>query len=252
MLDFRRVIGIDASAALSFVRLKRLLHKHHATLVFTQLRPEVEGQLRRDVLTAIDRDAWRVFPDLDHGLEWFEEQVIQSEAGQQAAVIAQPGAVQAGQERGGLALLFAALGGEAGEANPAVDEALLNLMGYLKKVELEAGQTLLRQGEHQEKLYFLDSGELTIEYQAEDSQPLRLAAYGPGTFVGELSLYLGTPASASVTAARPSVAYSLSPEDLARLEQSDPLAAMVLHRFLLKRVGRRLRNALETVDELSD
>ena len=252
MLDFRRVIGVDASAALSFVRLKRLLRQYRAMLVFTQLRPEVEQQLRRDVLTANDQDTWRVFPDLDHGLEWFEEQVIQSEAGQRAAVIAQPGAVQACQERGGLALLFAALGAEAGEANPAVDEALLNLMAYLNKVELEAGQALIRQGEHHENLYFLDSGELIIEYQIEDSQPLRLATYGPGTFVGELSLYLGTPASASVTAARPSVAYSLSSEDLARLEQGVPLAAMVLHRFLLKRVGRRLQNALETVDDLSD
>jgi hypothetical protein len=235
------------------VQLKRLLRQHQAMLVFTQLRHEEgfgERQLRRDVLTAKDQDAWRVFSDLDHGLEWFEEQVIQSEAGQQAAVIAQPGAVQAGQERGGLALLFAALGAEAGEANPAVGAALLNLMGYLKKVELEAGQTLLRQGEHQEKLYFLDSG---TDHQCliEDSQPLRLAAYG------RARSSVGRPVPGHTCIRQrdrgaPSVAYSLSPEDLQRLEQSDPLAAMVLHRFLLKRVGRRLRNALETVDELSD
>jgi len=35
------------------------------------------------------------------------------------------------------------------------------------------------------------------------------------------------------------------------LEQEEPLAAALLHRFLLKRVGLRLRNALETIDALS-
>jgi len=76
-------------------------------LAFTHLRPDVKQKLRRDVLTPDDSEAWRVFPDLDHGIEWFEEQVLTSEAGRRATVQAQPGAVQAGQEQGGLALLFA-------------------------------------------------------------------------------------------------------------------------------------------------
>jgi SulP family sulfate permease len=116
MLDFRRVNGVDASAALSFVRLKRFLRQKGILLAFTQFRPEVERQLQRDVLTPSDREYWRLFPDLDHGLEWFEERVLHGEAGQLAEVQAQPGAVQAGQEHGGLALLFAAMGMEAEEA----------------------------------------------------------------------------------------------------------------------------------------
>ena len=251
LLDFRRVIGVDASAALSFVRLKRLLRQYKMRLIFTHLRPEVEQVLHREVLTPGDQGMLFVFPDLDHGVEWFEAQALASEAGWQASVEPLPGAVQAGQERAGLALLFATLGSEVDEFDEVADNALLRLMGYLERVELEAGQVLISQGQPHESMYFLDAGELTIEYRTEDGQVMRLENNGPGAVVGELGLYLGTPASASVTAARPSIVYSLSTAGLRHLEQEEPLAAALLHRFLLKRVGLRLRNALETIDALS-
>lgn len=250
MLDFYRVIGVDASAALSFVRIKRLLRQHRILLVFTHLRPEVEKKLQ-DVLTPGDSETWRVFPDLDHGVEWFEEQVLTSEAGRRATVLAQPGAVQAGQEQGGLALLFAALGMEA-EEDEAASQALLRLMTYLERVTLDAGQTLIRQNEYQPYLYFLDAGALTVEYRTERDHQVRLATSGPGAIVGELSPYLDAPASATVTAAQPSTAYRLSAASLRQLERQDPFAAAVLHRFLLKRVGQRLQSTLETVQALSD
>lgn len=100
-------------------------------------------------------------------------------------------------------------------------------------------------------MYFLGSGELKIEYRTEQSQLVRLETSGPGTVVGELGLYLGLPASASVTALVPSTVYGLSAESLRHLEHDEPLAAALLHRFLLKRVGLRLRGALETIDALS-
>jgi SulP family sulfate permease len=251
VLDFRWVNGIDASAALSFVRLKRLLRKFGVQLVFSGLRPEIEHKLRKEVLTPADREHWRLLPDLDHAVEWFEQRVLEGEAGRQAEVTAQPGVVQAGQERGGLALLFAALGVAAEEVEQDADQALLRLLGYLERVELASGQSLITQGEPHKCMYFLDAGELTIEYRTGENQSVRLETSGPGTIVGELGLYLGTPASASVTAARPSIAYGLSDDNLHRLELEDPLAAALLHRFLLKRVGQRLQRSLEAMEALA-
>jgi SulP family sulfate permease len=252
LLDFRRVNGIDASASLSFVRIKRLLRNNNILLAMSHLRPDIQHVLQADVLTAKDQETWRLFPDRDHALEWYEGQVLMSEADRQVEVIAQPGAVQVGQEQGGLALLYAALGVEAKGDDERITQALIHLMGYLERVELEAGQALIVQGERQQNLYFLDSGEITIEYQTTEGEHLRLADIGPGTMVGELSLFLGTPSSASVVSTRPSTLYRLSAENLEQLEVEDPLAAMVLHRFLLKRVGQRLLNTLETVSELTD
>jgi len=251
LLDFRRVIGIDASAALSFVRLKRLLRQHKMRLIFTHLRPDVEQVLQREVLTPGEADMLSVFPDLDHGVEWFEAQTLAGDAARLATVESLPGAIQEGQTRAGLALIFATLGSEADGLDENADQALLHLMSYLERVELEAGQALICQGEPHQFMYFLDAGELTIEYHTEDGQAIRLETNGPGAVVGELGLYLGTPASASVTAAQPAIAYGLSVANLRRLEHEEPLAAVLLHRFLLKRVGLRLRGALETIDALS-
>jgi SulP family sulfate permease len=244
------VNGLDASAASSFVRLKRLLIQHHILLAFTGLNPTVERRLQREVLTPADQEHWRVFSDLDHAMEWFEDQVLQGEAGLQAAVQAQMGAVQAGQERGGLALLFATLGTEAEQVGPAAVDGLLHLMEYLKRHSLEAGEVLIRQGEYQKNLYFLDAGELSVERVGEENIPLRLETSGPGAIVGELSAYLNVPASATVTAVQPSLVYHLSAENLQRLEQEDPQTAAILHRFLLKRTGNRLLNAMATVEAL--
>jgi SulP family sulfate permease len=252
MLDFRRVSGIDASASLSLLRLKRSLNRHRVLLAFTHLRPEIERRLQRDLLVPGDQQTWRVFPDLDHGMEWFEEQVLRSEAGMQVMVQAQPGVVQAGQGLGGLALLFATLGREMEDSIESPDQALLRLLGYLERVSLDIGETIIRQGERHQCLYFLDSGELTVEYRTEEDQVMRLATSGPGTIVGELSLFLERPATATVKAAQPSVVYCLSSDNLRRLEREDLLAATVLYRFLLKRVGQRLLSALETVEALSD
>jgi sulfate permease, SulP family len=250
MLDFRRVNGIDASAALSFVRLKRLLRQHQARLVFTNLRPSIEEILRREVLTPEDSELWRLFADLDHGVEWFEELLLKEETSQQERVKLEPGAVQPKFQGGGLAILFAAMGEEASSKDDTTDEAMLNLMECLERMDLITGQVLIHQGEPQQKLYFLDAGELTVAYHTGTEQQVRMETSGPGTIVGELGLYLGTSASATVTAAQPSTVYCLSAGELEKLEQEHPAVAAALHRFLLKRVARRLLMAIETVDIL--
>lgn len=251
LLDFRRVNGIDASATLSFVRLKRFLRRENILFGLTQLRKDIEKQLENTVLTPGDRDTWRVFPDLDHGVEWFEDQLLQSESGLQANVQAQPGAVQAGQEQGGLALLFSALLADAEKEDQSDALEILHLMKHLEQVSLQAGEELLHQGEHQENLYFLDAGELTLEYSPGVERQIRLETSGPGTIMGELSFYLEIPSPATVKAALPSLVYRLSAKNLKHLEQDSPQVAMLLHRFLLKRVGQRLVNVLETLDAMS-
>jgi SulP family sulfate permease len=250
LLDFRRVSGIDASAGLSFLRLKRLLSKEKVILGFAHLNPGVEEKLKPEVLTAADQQNWRIFPDIDRGVEWYEELVLQGD--RQEAVQAQAGTVQPGQEKGGLALLFSALSEQSGEATPEQEAAALALLKYLERRDLESGERLIQQGELGHCLYFLDAGGLLVEFTAEHGEVVRLATSGPGTIVGELSMYLGAPASATVTATQPSVAYCLSSDSLKRLELEQPASAAVLHRFLLKRVSQRLQSALETVEALSE
>ena len=252
LLDFRQVSGIDTSAALSFLRLKRLLSRQKILLAFTNLNPKIEQILKTDVLTSADRDAWRVFNDLDHGVEWFEDRVLHGEGGERLAIQAQPGMIQDGQERGGLALIFVALSEQLELADDTETAALMDMMSYLERMEFEKGQALIRQGEQGDALYFLDAGELVVELSTDGGQSIRLARSGPGTVIGELSMFLNTPASATVIAELPVIVYRLSGENMRRLERENALAAAALHRYLLKRVAQRLLMALDTVEALAE
>jgi SulP family sulfate permease len=247
MLDFHWVNGIDAWRR-SAVRLKRLLRKYNVCWC-SRVASEIEQKLRKDVLTASDQDHWRLFPDLDQG--GMVRAACWRAAGQQAVVSASLALFRPARSAAGWRCSLR-LGLAAEGSSRMSTRLLLRLLGYLERVELEPGQALICQGEPHKHMYFLDAGELTIEYRTGENQTLRLETSGPGTIVGELGLYLGTPASASVNAAQASTVYGLSYDNLRRLEKEDPLAAALLHRFLLKRVGQRLQRSLEAMDALAE
>lgn len=75
ILDFRRVSGLDSSAALSFKRAHQLAIAKQFTLMLTGLSDRNFMQLKRNGLTPGESPP--VHPDLDHGLEWCEEQLLQ-------------------------------------------------------------------------------------------------------------------------------------------------------------------------------
>ena len=74
ILDFERVIGIDATAARScFLMLVQLMHQSQVVVVFTNMRKQIEESLRAN-LVITDRDI--VIPLLDDALEWCEEHIL--------------------------------------------------------------------------------------------------------------------------------------------------------------------------------
>jgi len=74
ILDFERVIGIDATAARScFLMLVQLMHQSHVVVVFTNMRKQIEESLRANQVIT-DRDI--VIPLLDDALEWCEEHIL--------------------------------------------------------------------------------------------------------------------------------------------------------------------------------
>src|SRR5262249_26830846 len=78
ILDFRRVLGIDISAVMSFQKMRQLAANTESTLVFTSLSGRIQTQLEREFSTAQHAGKWQVFAELDHGLEWCEEQILKT------------------------------------------------------------------------------------------------------------------------------------------------------------------------------
>jgi SulP family sulfate permease len=127
------------------------------------------------------------------------------------------------------------------------ESSLTRLLPYLERREMPAGSHLIRQGESTQGLFFIESGRVTVQLELAGGNTMRLRTMGAGTVVGEISLLLGGPRTASVIANEACVVYGLSAVGLARLEQTDESLALAFHRFMVRMLAERLTNSTRTL-----
>jgi SulP family sulfate permease len=231
VLDFRRVIGLDSSAVLAFVKAHRLAEGQRFRLLVTGLSDRVRSQLERGGFSPAVLSELHTFSELDRAIQWCEDRLLEREA------------IAADQPRPLDTLLDDGLG-------LAVD--VERLLPYLEPVNLLEGHELIHQGEPSTDIYLLESGRLTAIFTPVKGEPVRLRTMGPGTVVGEMTTYLGTPRSASVVTEQPSRLYRLTTEALEAMERDDPELSGALHRALARGLAQRLADSLRTMEALLD
>lgn len=256
VLDFRQVTGVDASALLSLSKLQQKAQARECVLVFTHLTAPLEQALRRDVLTATMETWWRLFPDLDHGVEWCEEQLL--------AIFAEVGLVSksrlARRRLSTASLLDEALHklrdfmeseapAPASRGTGMLDEWVA-LDEYWERRTVGAGEMLLQQGEPVPGLFYLESGTATMRARSGTERAVRLRKIGPGTVAGEIGLATHTPSPSSVVMETPGVVYYLSRAKIDQLEESDPESAIAFYRFIARFLGERLTEANRSIEAL--
>ncbi|MGD8792194.1 MAG: SulP family inorganic anion transporter [Anaerolineae bacterium] len=258
VLDFRRVRGIDASAVISFAKMIQLAETRNFVLVLTHLSPGMAQQLARELPPSGEGSAWRAFPDLDHGVEWCEDQIL--------ATFQEVGL--GGRPRTMMGQLLAFLPGSGqfvgwmegltreqearGEAPADETGTLRRMAGYMTEVKIEAGQVLIRQGQAPEGLYFIEEGQVTIRVTGEEGQQARLRTRRAGTVVGEVGLYRGTTATATVVVDKGGRAYHLTMAALQRMEDEAPELAAAFHKFMAQHLSEQLAGTTELVKEVLD
>jgi len=223
VIDFQRVGGIDSSSVMSFVKMAQLGRKEGFLLIFTQVSESVMRKLDREGLDGGPEDGLHFFPDLDHGLEWCEERVIE--------------ASEVTVKRQGMALrdrLSEVIGGEFD-----IEE----LLSYLERREYDTDHAIIQQGDPPGSLYLLDKGQVTVRLQLADGQTVRLRTMNAGSVVGEMGLYLGQARTASVVTTRPSVIYKLGADRMERMRVEHPDAASAFHHFMAHLLAERLVHA---------
>ena len=97
---------------------------------------------------------------------------------------------------------------------------------------------------------FVPLGRHHIRIESVDHEAMRLRTMEAGTIVGELGLYLGAEASASVVTNQPGTIYRLSADGLERMETTDPQAAAFFHKFIAQILSERLSNTTHTIQAL--
>ncbi len=119
------------------------------------------------------------------------------------------------------------------------DEGRSALAAEMEEVHLEAGETLIHQGERGEHLFVLLQGHLVAVQKREgEGGDQILREMVPGDLVGEVALITGGERTATVRADQSSLVASLSRDGLDQLLARRPEAAMLLTEMIAQRLRR--------------
>jgi SulP family sulfate permease len=231
VMDFQRVPGLDSSAVASFLRMEQLAQAQEIKLVLTDVRPEITEQLKRGGVGA-DMPEIHYFESLDHGVEWCEDQLLAA-----ADMLANGEPIKFHEQI----------------AQVLPDAAdIQRLDRYLHRIEVPPQTVLLHQGEAAHSLYFIETGEVSVELMLAGGKTVRLRTIHKGTVVGEVAMYMGGVRTASVVTLAQTVAYRLTSAAIAEMEEHDPDLAAALHKWIAAVMAERLADNVRTLEALMD
>jgi len=122
------------------------------------------------------------------------------------------------------------------------------VVGYMRPHVIPEGTVILQEGdkEHTDHMLLVVRGEVTVEtVEADRHSPRTLTVLGPGSLIGELSLFDGEARSATCTATTRVHGAILTRKDLEDLTEQDPTTAARLMTAIGHRLAERLRHSDE-------
>ncbi|ORY75647.1 sulfate transporter family-domain-containing protein [Leucosporidium creatinivorum] len=237
VLDFSMASGVDFSAAEAFVRIQRLLEDKGVVLVLCgcPANSNVGIALRSVDLWADGAEAKvEVFENLNDALEHCENAFLRSlySKDYQPPRLLGPAAPAISSQIGKLPLLASVA--EAPEA-PAFktnfqqplpllmqsfkpfapdlnEDYCFRLVPYFKRVHIERGTTLWKDGDETDSFYLIESGMLRATYVFTDRAHSIVESMVAGTVAGEMSFLSRSKRNATVVAERDSVLWKMSIE----------------------------------------
>ena len=225
VFDFKQVTGVDSSTINSFNKLRILAELDNFQVLFCNLTPEIISQFEVEGLFADSMDLFLKFDDLDHGMEWCEEQIISEQT---------IGSNKQKEEIDEIKLF---------------EEKFADLLIYFESKDISQNTTIIEQGSDPDGLYFIKSGRVTVELRSSNNK-IRLKSMSTGTVVGEVSLYLKTQATASVISNTACKTYFLSHKNFEKLNKETPERAAELHTYIVKLLSDRLAKSNATIQAL--
>jgi len=225
IFDFRQVTGLDSSAINSLNKLQIMAENSQFKVLFCGLKSGMESQMKVEGLISQDNVFIMVFDDLDHGLEWCEEKILESSFLGSNDVVRK----------------------DTGES---FIKKFYQIKEYLETKTISTGTIIIKQGKNPGGITFIESGKITVELKTDSDKTIRLKTLGPGTVVGEVSLYLGTEASASVVANTDCHVFFLSKENFKRINLESPEKAAELHSYIVELLSDRLAHSNATIQAL--
>jgi MFS superfamily sulfate permease-like transporter len=232
ILDLARVTELDSTGARILLQADERLRSAKCRLVLcgADARPELLALLvDHGVAEAFTHE--RMFRDLDHALEWCENDLLATLRS----------AVDGGEypfER--LDLLRGIAGGDREALRVA-----------LSRREYAPGDVVFRQAEEGDALYLIARGSASVWLDDAATGGRRLVTFSQGTFFGEMALLDRETRSATVTADDGLVCYVLERAGFDALSLSHPHAIQSLLLNMGRELSLRMRRANRALSELA-
>lgn len=118
------------------------------------------------------------------------------------------------------------------------EDQLRWLAGELELLDVEAGTTLLREGDPWGDFYVVLSGQVQVIKNAASGDQRVVATTGAGDFMGEMSLLTGSPHSASARTTQPTMLVKVSSDTFQSMITSCSSVAAILLRTLAERTKK--------------
>jgi SulP family sulfate permease len=230
LLDFSGVTGIDSSAVISFRKMNQLVQKNHAGIILTGLSGDIERSFQKSGMFDFDKTSFHVLSDLDQGIRWCEEQLLQSSG------------VYAKETSRSLQDQLKELTSDI--------ELITRTINYLETIELPAGEHFIQQGDSPGAVYFIEEGVVTAQLEVSGEKARLLNTMSSESLVGELGFYLKSKRNASVVTETNTKLYRLTIEALNKMETEDPDAAALLHKYFARIMAEKLSHLMSTVESL--
>lgn len=122
---------------------------------------------------------------------------------------------------------------------------------FLVRAEYRAGDLLIRQGEVERTMYFLERGTLQVFTNSRVPDGGRLSILRTGSVVGEVGLFSDQPRMANVEAMTPCAVWILRGARFDELAARNPSVALELARSIAAVMGRRMRANIERGQAMS-
>ena len=233
VLDFRRVTHMDSSAVFGITRLKQVTQANDILMVWTEVKPQIVKNLELGGLKDDADDSFIIKPTLDEGVEWCENKILARQGMNDLT-----GFIERVEHQ--IKRVFPGLQG--------VDR----LLRYLERREIREGETLLKQGDLADEMFFVESGLVTIELEMPNNKRMRLRSIRGGATVGEIGLYLRDVRTASVIASRNSVVHRLSAQSLKEMQEKDPEIAALFHEWIVRLLAERIIDNNRIIEALME
>lgn len=216
LLDFKRVPAVDAAAMRLLTDLIRTLGADGTRAVLTGTAG-VHSFVRfaEEQLGAENTSGIRTFPQLETGMEWCENALLDQLRSRRAQDEACP--LPDHQLCRGM-----------------TDEEIARLATYCEPASFARGRTVVRKGDAADRLFLVMKGECSATLDLGNGQLKRLSTISQGMGFGEAGVLAGGQRTADVRADSPLECLVLTREAFDRMGREDPALQNALLRGLLR------------------